>query len=162
RSRGCPASSRYFLSRQEVTRAPRLVRRIPTSGVSIATSSSEGASTRVPAGISGLVAGVPAAAPPTPAGLGALSPGPGEPGVAAVAEPGVAWVAGADASVGTAGALRAGCGGKSVHQTIRNPTDSTMNRIVRRSISARDRSRRGTAGCIAGAARLRGGDHAGG
>src|SRR2546425_8818336 len=103
-----------------------------------------------------------AAAPPTPARLGALSPGPGEPGVAAVAEPGVAWVAGADASVVTAGALRAGCGGKSVHQTIRNPTDSTMNRIVRRSISARDRSRRGTAGCIAGAARLRGGDHAGG
>src|SRR2546425_6379537 len=49
-----------------------------------------------------------AAAPPTPARLGALSPGPGEPGVAAVAEPGVAWVAGADASVGTAGGLRTG------------------------------------------------------
>src|SRR5207247_5755812 len=117
---------------------------IPTSGVSIATSSSEGASTRVPAGTSGRVAGVPAAAPPTPARLGVLPTGPGRPGVSAAPGPGVAWAAGPDGSVGTAGVLRAGCGGETVHQTIRNPHGRKRERNLRRAHSPTERSRPGT------------------
>src|SRR5262249_14521771 len=59
--------------------------------------------------------------------------------------------AGLDSEAGEGGALcgvglRSGCGGKNVHQAVRKPTERTMNRIVRRAISARDRSRRGAAG----------------
>jgi len=116
----------------------------------------------VPAGTSGRVAGS--------AGRGASDAG--EAGSAADrarqarrlggARPRSGLGAGPDASVGTAAVLRPAAAGRPSTRRSGTRTDRTMNRIVRRSISARDRSRRGTADCTATAAKLRAGDRAGG
>src|SRR5262249_4017271 len=144
-SSGLPASSRYFLSVQETTRAPRLVRRTTASGVSTTTSSSRSAWTRWRAGTSGSAradAPPPVAGPaPTPDRLGEVDAEPGavDPGAAEPAPAEACGDAPGEAPVCAAGALPAagsgffaGCGGKMVHQTIRNPTERTMNRTVRR------------------------------
>src|SRR6185503_11169520 len=103
--------------------------RIDRSEVSMATSSSRAPSTLAPAGTSGSGA-VSFAAPPSPDRLGRET-------VASEAAPGVSAAPGAEGDGAAswpgdegAGGFVGGCGGKRIHQTIRNPAERTTNRTV--------------------------------